>query len=427
MSNANVTILDDIIEEKKRKKKKAANVQENQQYRTAWTALITNDGFTNQVEKYLYEGVFFCGAEPFAAYLHQTNSPSEVLKSFFGGKMYTADKSATFRLLSHLFALLINDNPPQQLIASIIMRFPAASLNKDKKRLGTAEKTMEKYFFAELNPDAELFPLEELGLKTVFIDEFVQTMKSIIDGIKESGFSNSVCMSNIAKVELWISAYPTTSEKCTTNNSASEKNEVPSKAAAVQEQRKSLEINDSPRNTTSNKEIRDNRTFADQNAHLLYLLDQVQQTVSSINSENAQRKRNFLELSRTLSIEKEKLHHASQQLADQLETIVDLRQKLSVAEKDNDCLKEMVAQKDLYIAEKETEIAERTKLSDMLSRDKSKQVDEALQRMASKIGVEYRDFQDALAAPMSCDLGENLRLQLKNVFEILEKGGMKFK
>ena len=66
-------------------------------------------------------------------------------------------------------------------------------------------------------------------------------------------------------------------------------------------------------------------------------------------------------------------------------------------------------------------------MADVLSRDRSRQADETLQRLASKIRVEYRDFTDAMDIPMSCDLGENLKLQLQSVFDILEKGGMKIK
>ena len=64
-------------------------------------------------------------------------------------------------------------------------------------------------------------------------------------------------------------------------------------------------------------------------------------------------------------------------------------------------------------------------MSEVLSRDRSRQADESLQRIASKIRVEYRDFKDAVNTPMTVDLGENLRIQLQSVFEILEKGGMK--
>ena len=84
-------------------------------------------------------------------------------------------------------------------------------------------------------------------------------------------------------------------------------------------------------------------------------------------------------------------------------------------------------EKDRIILEKDTEISERIKMSEMLSRDRSRQADETLQRLASKIRIEYRDFEDAINAEMTVDLGENLRLQLLNIFEILEKGGMKIK
>ena len=90
-------------------------------------------------------------------------------------------------------------------------------------------------------------------------------------------------------------------------------------------------------------------------------------------------------------------------------------------------MKQESAKKDIVIAEKDAEISERIKMADVLSRDRSKQADETLQRLASKIKVEYRDFTDALDVPMSCDLGENLRLQLQSIFDILEKGGMKIK
>lgn len=90
-------------------------------------------------------------------------------------------------------------------------------------------------------------------------------------------------------------------------------------------------------------------------------------------------------------------------------------------------MKQVIAQRDAIIAEKDTEIAERTEMAKVLSRDRSKQADESMQRLASKIRVEYRDFTDALNMPMSCDLGENLKLQLQSIFEMLEKGGMKIK
>ena len=72
----------------------------------------------------------------------------------------------------------------------------------------------------------------------------------------------------------------------------------------------------------------------------------------------------------------------------------------------------------------ERELQERRKMNEALSRDRAKQSDEAFNRLASKLRIEYRDFIDALDIPMDSNLGENMREQLKNVFGILIKAGI---
>ena len=139
---------------------------------------------TGRAEQYLYEGFAFCGAEPFYAYLIQTEDPIATLATLFGGKYYGIDSNVSFRLMAHLLALTLNNNAPKNILAPIIKRLPSACVNKDKKRLGTAEKTLEKYFLAELRPDAELCPLADIGTKPVFINEFVALVSSIMDGIE---------------------------------------------------------------------------------------------------------------------------------------------------------------------------------------------------------------------------------------------------
>lgn len=72
----------------------------------------------------------------------------------------------------------------------------------------------------------------------------------------------------------------------------------------------------------------------------------------------------------------------------------------------------------------ESELQERRKMIEALSRDRAKQSDEAFNRLASKLRIEYRDYIDALDIPMDSNLGENMREQLKNVFGILIKAGI---
>ena len=99
---------------------------------------------------------------------------------------------------------------------------------------------------------------------------------------------------------------------------------------------------------------------------------------------------------------KRKLRGANQQIADLQDTITELRKKLSAAEGDIFVLRQTVEQRDAVIAEKNAEIAERVKMAEVLSRDRSKQADESLQRLASRsgsnIGILWMHWMCLLAA-----------------------------
>ena len=424
MNNINITTLNDLIKEKREKKKKAPTAQDTKQFREAWVDLITSEGFTEQVEKYLYEGFFFCGAEPFGSYLYQTKEPHEVLTSFFSGKMYGTNMSDTFRLLTHLFALLLNAGAPQNVLVPIIKHLPSTYVNKENKRLGTAKKTMEKYFFSELRKDIELLPLETFEIKPIFIGEFAEMMKSIIYEIKEDASFSDECSFNIAKVQAWVVNCSIASERLTVSSITKTEKNITVEQADQKQQISPTSVHLPFQNTPSTEKPSES---IDMNAYLMDLLKQVNKTACTINAENIQQKNKIMELTNSVRVEQEKLFLANQQMTEHQELVSCLRQQLADVEKDISTLKQTIIQKDIVLAEKETEIVERIKMSELLSRDRSKQADEVLQRMASKIGVEYRDFQDAVAIPMSCDLGENLRLQLQSIFDILEKGGMKIK
>lgn len=384
---------------------------------------------TGSAEQFLYEGFAFCGAEPFYAYLIQTEDQNATLAAMFSGKYYGIDSNVSFRLVAHLLALMINNNATRNILAPIIKRLPGACVNKDKKRLGTAEKTFEKYFLAELHPDVELCPLADIGTKPVFIKEFVTLVSSIMDGIENAGSAKGVVVKNIAKIRKWLADYDT-SQSASTDTKAEQL--IPASTIVAAEKVKIVSVADNPPEdrvqapkviVTQPKE----EASVDMIAYLTELLGKAAKATAVVKSESTQQRVKIDALTQTLESEQSKLRGANQQIADLQDTITELRKKLSAAEGDIFVLRQTVEQRDAVIAEKNAEIAERVKMAEVLSRDRSKQADESLQRLASKIRVEYRDFVDALDVPISCDLGENLRLQLQSIFDILEKGGMKFK
>ena len=424
-----IEILDSLMKAKKEKKKKEPTIKEKEAFRSAWLSLVADAGLTGSAEQFLYEGFAFCGADPFYAYLIQTEDQNATLAAMFSGKYYGIDSNVSFRLVAHLLALMLNNNATRNILAPIIKRLPGACVNKDKKRLGTAEKTFEKYFLAELHPDVELCPLADIGTKPVFIKEFVTLVSSIMDGIENAGSAKGVVVKNIAKIRKWLADYDT-SQSASTDTKAEQL--IPASTIVAAEKVKIVSVADNPPEdrvqapkviVTQPKE----EASVDMIAYLTELLGKAAKATAVVKSESTQQRVKIDALTQTLESEQSKLRGANQQIADLQDTITELRKKLSAAEGDIFVLRQTVEQRDAVIAEKNAEIAERVKMAEVLSRDRSKQADESLQRLASKIRVEYRDFVDALDVPISCDLGENLRLQLQSIFDILEKGGMKFK
>ena len=424
-----VETLDALMKVKKEKKKKEPTIKEKEAFRSAWLSLVADTGLVGRAEQFLYEGFAFCGAEPFYAYLIQTEDQNATLATMFSGKYYGIDSNVSFRLVTHLLALMLNNNAPRNILAPIIKRLPGACVNKDKKRLGTAEKTLEKYFLAELRPDAELCPLADIGTKPVFINEFVALVSSIMDGIENAGSAKGVVAKNIVKIRKWFADYDISQSV-----SADTKTDqvIPEATTITEEKAKTISVADNsqeekvqtPRVVVAQPE---EKVPADMIAYLTELLGKAAKVTTVVKAESTQQRVKIDALTQALKGEQNKLRGANQQIADLQDTITELRKKLSATEGDIFALRQAVEQRDAVIAEKDAEIAERVKMAEVLSRDRSKQADELLQRLASKIRIEYRDFVDALDVPMSCDLGENLRLQLQSIFDILEKGGMKIK
>lgn len=424
-----VETLDALMKVKKEKKKKEPTIKEKEAFRSAWLSLVADTGLVGRAEQFLYEGFAFCGAEPFYAYLIQTEDQNATLATMFSGKYYGIDSNVSFRLVTHLLALMLNNNAPRNILAPIIKRLPGACVNKDKKRLGTAEKTLEKYFLAELCPDVELCPLADIGTKPVFIKEFVTLVSSIMDGIENAGSAKGVVVKNIAKIRKWLADYDI-SQSVSADTKTDQVIPVPTTVTAEKAKNASV-ATPSPEEQVQIPKVvvaqPEEEAPTDMIAYLAELLGKAAKATAVVKAESTQQRVKIDALTQTLEGEQNKLRGANQQIADLQDTIVELRKKLSAAEGDIFVLRQTVEQRDAVIAQKEAEIAERVKMAEVLSRDRSKQADESLQRLASKIRVEYRDFVDALDVPMSCDLGENLRLQLQSIFDILEKGGMKLK
>ena len=71
------------------------------------------------------------------------------------------------------------------------------------------------------------------------------------------------------------------------------------------------------------------------------------------------------------------------------------------------------------------EIEERKNMNDVISSVESKKSDETMKKIASKLKIEYDEFKEAQAVEMSVELGEVLKDIISNIFDKLNKSGIK--
>lgn len=142
--------------------------------------------------------------------------------------------------------------------------------------------------------------------------------------------------------------------------------------------------------------------------------------MSSINAEMSFMKRQVDEMQKQLN---RSLNIQSRQE----ESISDLSAARQSLQKQNNELLENVAKLEEIVAKQKMEIDDRKQFTDTIARNREKQSEEQLNKLASKLRVDYRDFCDAKDIEMTIDLGENMREQLAAVFTILEKGGIKLR
>lgn len=412
-----VEVLKYLIELKKTKKE--PNRLERDQFTEAWNALLRNEGYSALTEEYLYKGFTYCGAAPLKNYIKNSEDRIAALNTIFNGKMYGENCANTVPILFHLLTLFLNEKVADKAVISLLIRrIPAALKNKEGKIYGQADRALKKYILDDLHSEAlpSLGGFIDDGLKVIFVKEFVGAFDEIFAGMKSDGFSKK-CIKNIKLLQEWM--HPVEQESSVSDETKSVENACAEGGITTgkTEGIETAPVEKAPENTTATTvENADVADPSDNNGLELRLVEAKKQ-IEVISAE----------------LEKQKAWSSNlkQQLADitseknRLEEMASVREaRISNLSAELHSSNRTIEKLEQRVAQLEMELQERMKMMEALSRDRAKQSDEAIHRLASKLKVEYRDFMDAIDIPMDSDLGENMREQLKNVFSILIKAGI---
>ena len=393
------------------KDKAKASQSRRDSFEAEWLSYVAENGLNEAALKFLFGGFEYRKCRPFVKYLKEISDRKEAVQALFSCKEFYANKQKSFKvclnLLALLFVELVEDT---ELMLMPVRRLPELSFGKDKKRYPEIGKFFGKYFISEFYVDTVFPRASEMGLRPAVSGSFFSLMH---DGIK-SYCDTAVDVGSpvVENLKKWVL------------DNIGEK-QVPQTAPAVQ---KTSEEETPPDNNsqTAKKDVErvEENSEAKSSNSWKYSIARITGYI-----ENLEKKNRELEQS-----------YAAQ--ADQKERVTKeneaIRAQLSEARKENaaldlrlheleytiSTLKKETEKLQTVIDEKDREIADRIRLAEMVSMDRSKQSDATLVRLSRELSSYYEDFMSAKDDTITLEFAEILRDQLNDVYSILKKHGI---
>ena len=131
-----------------------------------------------------------------------------------------------------------------------------------------------------------------------------------------------------------------------------------------------------------------------------------------------------IELSKQLAGSQGELQRCQRRLAQKALALNDTEKRLSDVLRTDSLKGKQIAELEAVVSQYKDELLKAKEMVEILRRDKEKQSDETVKRLASRLRTYYLDYKDAISLEMSIDLGENMRDQLGEVFKILQDAGI---
>ena len=385
------------------KKKSDSSSKIKQNFQNEWLNIAKADGLNEKVIVYLYEGFTFAGALPLIMCYQENKNVFDVIQKFFTGSDY-ADKNSiiTSKLLLHMLAILFNKYSDDfEIIKYTIKQLPVYC--KAEKGMLTDNKIIRKYFLQELNINSKFPDIDFLNMKTSFNSFRIRLLKNLDSINNEKGISEGE-KSTIKNVKEWLNTCNIEDNKVNVFN---EDNKP-----------KSTVENINTRIDNDNNEKKGSMLLFEYINIIVNTANELSSSAKALQTNNTflvneiDKLRKVLEEKTSLYlIEKEKKQEAITELSAVKENVVQLS--------------ETIRNQESLLVSKDTEIKSREELSDILLRQKDEQKEIAINRISGDLKTEYKDFLSAADIPMSIDLGENMREQLKSLFSILKKHGIR--
>lgn len=388
-----------------RKKKKSPSKADEKQFSELWTQCVAELGVNEKTMSLLCDGFRYSNARPLHSFCIGEESkafPYSMIRTYRCVRDGNGD--IELRLYISLFALELIEPTEEDQLSWLMKAIPQAAINKEGKINGNLKTYLRKLLLEEIEK-RPLPPKRELedaaNKESLRFARFLSTeLRSMTDELKTPSLQGAArsliewlgISEGEEKREEQNGKQPSTDMTCAKNP-----NEEPASPTKTEE------------SSSDNDETNDRLAKEVECEDVIAFIRRQQKSL-----EAAKNSLSALEVSATrFRKERDELRLRVGELENKVEIARDRASSLG---------RELLDWKKAY-EDAAAEAAAKEELLALGQKTKAKQADEAMKRAAKKLSIEYRDYQDAIGLDMDADLGENMRLQLGTVFEILIDAG----
>lgn len=418
-----IAIMNELIANKDKCK---ASQEKRTAFSQEWLSYVSENGFDETAEKYLFEGFEYRRMHPFVDYLKTAEDKQEIVFRFLNGKQFSKNKPKAFKMTLNLLAILFAELPDEQaLMVHVIRRLPATSINsKDKKRMPEAGKAFEKFFFPEIKKISALPDLQTMTeLKPVTVADFRALISDATRMLSEHGDVDEKIKKAYDMTIEWNKGKTSTEANTSISPEADEpvrENEGGNTDSGKIETAEAESESESEAETESAETGRKMPAFSWKSS-----LNFVAKTIERLESQKRILKEQIENKDHEIAVLQDTVSQKETLLVKAAEEGNNLRAKEVQLEKEIEDLRKAIDGLNQTILEKDREIADRSRLAEMLSRDTSKQSDAVLKRLSSELASYYEDFKAAEGETVTEEIGSILKDQMAEIFAILNKNGIK--
>lgn len=379
-----------FIEEKRRKKEPSK--KDADEFEQLWLSAVEEVDLNRESFALLCDGFRYAAARPLFKYFKSKGASKQPYATLGAYEPIRKNSNELeLKFFMSLLAFELMDPTSADQIAALLKKIPEASLKKDGKITGNLSAFVRRLMLSELAGGIIKADVADIKMTAKDVSRFVKLVGPIVSEAAENDKLKAGEKNAAKNLQAWfdtlyepeISGTSTPSEIA--DNPIQEEAQgddadalgvdqivlaVKSLGAALKDRDGKIESLKSTitSSESENARLKDHRdSLKDRNAELLAALDKSRETIAGLNAEIASLKQQIEQLNADLS--------ANRQMVE------------------------------------------------LLEQTGSKQSDETIRRISRKLKIEFEDYQDAIGLDMDADLGENMRLQLGSVFQILKENG----